>query len=60
MDTPDVIRPSCHDPECSNDGIIAGWCPGHALARYRRQAIRPTPVRYLSGRTRRRMEHEQT
>jgi hypothetical protein len=52
----DVIRPSCKDPDCREDAAIAGWCPGHAIARYRRFAVRPTPFRYLSGRTRRAME----
>jgi hypothetical protein len=55
----DVIRPSCKDPECAEPGIVAGWCPGHVIARYRRDAVRPTPVRYLSGRTRRALEREE-
>lgn len=55
----DVIRSSCKDRECPEPGVIAGWCPGHAVARYRRFAVRPTPFRYLSGRTRRAMGDEE-
>lgn len=59
MDVPDVVRPSCNDPECRQDAVISGWCPGHAVERYRRQAMRPTPERYLSGRMRRQMADEE-
>ncbi|MGV9546875.1 hypothetical protein [Streptomyces ardesiacus] len=55
----DDYVPPCRGPECTADGIIDGWCPGHAIARYRRFAVRETPKRYLSGRTRRAMEAEE-
>ena len=53
------IRPSCNDPDCREDGVIGGWCPGHAIARYRRFAVRSTPARFLSGRARRSTEDEE-
>lgn len=49
----DAIGPTCNTPDCAGPRTIAGWCPPCAIARYRRFAVRPTPARYLSGRTRR-------
>jgi hypothetical protein len=48
METPDELGTTCKDPECRKAPEVAGWCPGHAIARCRRQAVRETPERYLS------------
>lgn len=40
MELPEEIGPTCKDPECWHAPVIAGWCPGHAIARYKRQALR--------------------
>jgi hypothetical protein len=31
----DVLHPSCRDTNCTKAALIAGWCPGHAIERYR-------------------------
>ncbi|MFE0326348.1 hypothetical protein ACFW08_05990 [Streptomyces sp. NPDC058960] len=58
MSAPDVIGPSCNDPQCPRPSVIAGWCPGHAIARYRRFVMRELPERYESP-PRKRAEDEE-
>lgn len=38
METPDELGTTCRDPECRKAPEVAGWCPGHAIARYKREA----------------------
>lgn len=49
MVIPEVFSGPCAEDECTEPAEIAGWCPAHALARYRKQAVRPTPARWLKG-----------
>lgn len=46
MDEDESIWPSCRDEACSEPGIIAGRCPGHAIRKYRVEAIRDAPTSF--------------
>ncbi|WP_432158660.1 endonuclease domain-containing protein [Streptomyces sp. bgisy153] len=39
--------PTCRDPGCEEEGVIAGRCPGHAIQQYRRETTRK-PNRYTT------------
>lgn len=49
MRIPARLGDTCAADDCTDPAEIAGWCPAHAIARYRRQALRPTPARWLKG-----------
>lgn len=42
----------CADEDCTGDAVIGRWCPGHAIAKYRREAVRAdAPTSYKRGST---------
>jgi hypothetical protein len=58
METPDEIGTTCREQACPKAPEVAGWCPGHAIERYKRQAVRVTPARYLGHRSRQVAEND--
>jgi hypothetical protein len=46
MDVPEVYTGRCATDDCTALAEIAGYCPPCAIARYRYQAVRPTPDRW--------------
>lgn len=58
MEIPELYTGQCATDGCTELAEIVDYCPGCAIERYRKHAVRPTPERWLRFYARPKCHHD--